>query len=301
MDQIARSFIWPGRFDMGSVGKTFEKVGQGIGTFLGVNQPTKMGAGGAFAVTPEAAAAEQETLQRLRDRAAGKGPSITELQYKQSLDDLMKAQQSSVASARGASNPMLLQRQAMLAGQQAQLDTAREIAMAKLAEQRAAEQSILQQAAAQRGVAMQSAASELGAVQKAGETRAGFFGAVGASGAKLMAGGGGGGGAAAGSDENMKKNIEKSEKSGNELVEDFLNALKSYTYEYKEKEVNGKKTPEGEVTSVMAQDLEKSDLGKKMVHDTPEGKMVDYAQGMAPLFAAIAELNQRTKKLEKKG
>ena len=57
-------------------------------------------------------------------------------------------------------------------------------------------------------------------------------------------------------------------------------------------------TPKGEVTSVMAQDLEKSDIGKQMVIDTPDGKMVNYAQGMAPLFAAIAELNKRTKKLE---
>jgi hypothetical protein len=61
------------------------------------------------------------------------------------------------------------------------------------------------------------------------------------------------------------------------------------------------KNPEGKVTSVMAQDLEKSKLGKQMVVDGPEGKMVNYGQGMAPLFAAIAELNQRTKKLEKKG
>lgn len=297
MDQIARNFIWPGRFDMGGVGKTIEKVGQGVGNFLGINAPSKLGGGGSFAMTKEGLEGEQETLQRLRDRASGKGPSITELQFKQAMEDMAKQQQSAVASARGASNPMLLQRQAMLMGQQTGLDIAKESAAAKLAEQRAAEQSILQQAAAQRGVAAQASAAELGAQQQAGETRAGFFGSLFSSGAKMATRGG----SSAGSDENMKKNIEKSEKSGNELVEDFLNALKSYTYEYKEKEVNGKKTPEGEVASVMAQDLEKSELGKKMVHDTPEGKMVDYAQGMAPLFAAIAELNQRTKKLEKKG
>jgi len=274
-----------------AVGSFVSGIGEGVGNAFGFGAPKKMGSGGSFSMTKEGMEGEKETIQRLRERASGTAPSISELQYKQALDETRKAQQSAVASARGASNPMLLQRQALQMGQQAGLDVARESAAAKLAEQRAAEQSILQQAAAQRRVASQAAQANLLAEQQRFGSQMGFLGSLGTAGALLYAG----------SDENMKKDIKKSEKSGNELVEDFLNALKSYTYEYKDKEVNGKKNPDGEVTSVMAQDLEKSELGKKMVKDTPEGKMVDYAQGMAPLFAAIAELNERTKKLEKKG
>ncbi len=289
MDQIRNEFIYPKEYNMGSVGSAVEGVvGGAINTvtdMFGIGGPKKLGTGGSFAMTEQGAKGEEETLKRLRERAAGKGPSITEMQYQKGLEDLKKQQQSAVASARGASNIGLLQRQAMQMGQQANLDIARDVAMAKLAEQRAAEQSILNQAAAQRGVAAQTAASELAAQQAANQTRAGFFGSLAGAGALL-----------ARSDKENKKEI----KPGNatDAIDQFMNALKSYTYEYKEGQKKEEGTPKGEVTSVMAQDLEKSDIGKQMVIDTPDGKMVNYAQGMAPLFAAIAELNKRTKKLE---
>lgn len=281
---------------MGSVGKDIERIGQGVGGFLGINPNTKLGKGGSFSITPEAAEAEKEALQRLRDVAAGKAPSVTELQYKQAMDDITRQQQSAAASARGVSNVGLLQRQAMIGSQQAQQELAQQAAAAKLAEQRSAEGLLLGQASAQRGVAQSAAASQLAAEQEASKTRGDFISSLAASGAKVATGGG------ASSDINSKTNIEPNENEASKTISEFMDALKSYTYEYKKsaKQPNGKPNPEGKVKSVMAQDLEKTDLGKQMVTDTPDGKVVDYAQGMAPLLAAIAELNKRTKKLEGK-
>lgn len=235
--------------------------------------------------------AEQQMIQRQAAIAAGAAPSIAELQYKQALDDSLKAQQSAVASAQGVSNTGLLQRQAMLQGQQAGLDIGRESAAARLAEQRGADQMIAQQAAAARGVALQQAMANQQAQTAQRQQNMQFLGNLGGSAATVAA-----------SDENSKTGMKESSSEASKAISEFMDAIKSYTYEYKKgaKQPGGKPNPEGEVKSVMAQDLEKSDIGKQMVTDTENGKVVDYAQGMAPLFAAIAELNKRTKKLEGK-
>jgi hypothetical protein len=239
-------------------------------------------------MTSGARQGEQEMIERLRSQASGQGPSITGLQYQQAIGDIAKQQQSAAASARGVSNAGLLARQAMMGGQQAGVDLANQAAAAKLQEQRSADQQLSNIATAQRGVALQSASQNQQAQEAAQQRMASFVGNLGGSAALAL------------SDENMKEEVKASKDDAGKLVESFMDALKSYSYKYKKESdgASGKKNPEGEVTSVMAQDLEKSELGKKMVQDTPKGKVVDYAQGMAPLFAAIAELNERTKKLE---
>jgi hypothetical protein len=233
--------------------------------------------------------AEQQMIERQAAIAAGVAPSISELQYKQALDDSLKAQQSAVASAQGVSNAGLLQRQAMLQGQQVGLDIGRESSAARLAEQRGADQMIAAQAASQRGVALQQSLANQQAQTAQRQQNLAFIGNLGAS-------------AAAVSDETMKTSVKENKDDSSKAISEFMDAIKSYTYEYKKgaKQPAGKPNPDGEVKSVMAQDLEKSDIGKQMVTDTENGKVVDYAQGMAPLFAAIAELNKRTKKLEGK-
>jgi len=92
------------------------------------------------------------------------------------------------------------------------------------------------------------------------------------------------------SDEKVKKNIQ----TGRKAVENFLDGLKAHKYEYKNPEHG-----EGEHVSVMAQELEKSEIGEKMVVDTPEGKMVDYGKGLPAMLAAQALLHEKIKKLEK--
>ena len=287
---------------MGGVGKVVEKGIQTGGSFLGINPETKIEGLGQFKLTGEALAGEKESLKRFRDIAAGKTPSVSEMQFQKAMQDLSKQQRGAAASARGMSNAGLAQREAMQAGKEAGIDLGAQSAIAKELEQRAASEQLMRQAAAQRGVALGAAQANLEAGLAGSRMRSEFFSNLASSGAKVAAAQGGGeGGASPNSDVSLKENMNQTEKSGSEMVEEFLDALKSYTYNYKDKENNGQKNPEGKVTSVMAQDLEKSKLGKQMVTDGPEGKMVNYGQGMAPLFAAIAELNQRTKKLEKKG
>jgi hypothetical protein len=281
---------------MGGVGKVVEKGIQAGGSLLGINPESKLEGMGQFKLTGEALAGEKESLNRFRDIAAGKTPSVSEMQFQKAMQDLSKQQLGAAASARGMSSAGLAQREAMQAGKEAGIELGAQSAIAKEQEQRAASEQLMRQAAAQRGVALGAAQANLQAGLEASKMRSEFISNLAGSGAQAMSGG-----ASASSDVSLKENMNQTEKSGSEMVEEFLDALKSYTYNYKDKENNGQKNPEGKVTSVMAQDLEKSKLGKQMVTDGPEGKMVNYGQGMAPLFAAIAELNQRTKKLEKKG
>jgi hypothetical protein len=251
---------------------------------------------GQFKLTGGALAGEREALQRFRDIASGKSPSVSEMQFQKAMQDLSKQQLGAAASARGMSNAGLAQREAMQAGKEAGIELGAQSVIAKEQEQRTASEQLMRQAAAQRGVALGAAQANLQAGLEASKMRSEFISNLAGSAAQASSGG-----QSPNSDVSLKENMNQTEKSGSEMVEEFLNALKSYTYNYKDKENNGQKNPEGKVTSVMAQDLEKSKLGKQMVTEGPEGKMVNYGQGMAPLFAAIAELNQRTKKLEKKG
>lgn len=89
------------------------------------------------------------------------------------------------------------------------------------------------------------------------------------------------------SDRRAKTDI----KPAGEKVKTFLDALNEADYEYKNK--NTPTTSPGRHTSVMAQDLEKSELGRRMVHDTPQGKVVDYKEGLATMLAGLANVNDR--------
>lgn len=138
----------------------------------------------------------------------------------------------------------------------------------------------------------------------------GIAGMSGSSGAGASSGGGlasllgsGGGGAASGagaaaaaSDERLKIEIKGSDPK----VMKFLDAIKAHEYEYKESAKDLPGAGEGKHVSPMAQELEKSELGKQMVIDTPNGKMVDYGKGFGTILAAQAMLNKRLNELESK-
>lgn len=94
------------------------------------------------------------------------------------------------------------------------------------------------------------------------------------------------------SDKDEKKNKMSVKK-------DFLDKLKAYTYEYKNPEKPG--AGHGTHMSVMAQDLEKTEIGKSMVQETEDGtKMVDYGKGFGAILAAQVHLNKRIEEIEKK-
>ena len=96
----------------------------------------------------------------------------------------------------------------------------------------------------------------------------------------------------ASSDEQNKKEISTVDKKAQE----FLDKLAAYQYEYKDASKPG--TAPGKRFGVMAQDLEKSEMGKSIVRDTPGGKVIDTVQGFGAALAAQAELNKRLKALE---
>lgn len=99
--------------------------------------------------------------------------------------------------------------------------------------------------------------------------------------------------AEAASDKRVKKDIKKGDKE----TSDFLSHLSAKSWNYKDPDKHGI----GRHLGVMAQDLEKSKLGRDMVSEGDDGvKMVNYggAKGMAAIVASMAYLNEKLKKLE---
>jgi hypothetical protein len=95
---------------------------------------------------------------------------------------------------------------------------------------------------------------------------------------------------AAASDQNLKTNVSSAERP----LDDFLQHLGAHQYEYKDKQ-DGAKT----YVSPMAQELEKTTIGKSAVIDTPRGKMVDYARIMGATLSAVAIHHQDIKDVQK--
>ena len=94
----------------------------------------------------------------------------------------------------------------------------------------------------------------------------------------------------AASDINSKQNIQ----SGEAELQDFLNNLNAYSYEYKDP-----KYGEGRRISPMAQEIEKSPLGAQAISTNEEGyKIVDYGKLMGTQLAALALLNHKYNNLE---
>lgn len=87
-----------------------------------------------------------------------------------------------------------------------------------------------------------------------------------------------------GSDERMKKNIGDGSGDARNMMKELAAAI----FEYKNKQ-NG----DGKQVGVMAQDLEKSDLGSQMVEEKGGKKWINFAKGLGAVLAAQADLNKR--------
>ncbi len=129
------------------------------------------------------------------------------------------------------------------------------------------------QEAARRGVAAQNNAS-------ASQAGAATVGAIAAT------------AAAAASDKRAKKNV----KDGDDGIGAFLDSLSAKEYDYKDTAKHG----EGRRTGIMAQDLEKSDVGKRLVSPADDGtKMVDINKSVMASLAALSNINKRLRELER--
>lgn len=96
------------------------------------------------------------------------------------------------------------------------------------------------------------------------------------------------------SDEKAKTNIKPADAE----IQAFLDTVGSHQYNYKPSVEGQPGTAPGKHTGPMAQELEKSPLGKQMVVDTPNGKGVDFERGLGTIIAGLATLNKRIEGLE---
>ena len=243
---------------------------------------------------------QNELIAKLQARANGQEPSLAEAQTRLNFQRALSDQVAALRSTSGL-NPALQARIANQAGQQNVSDIAQQSTLSRLAEQDAATQQLT---SALFGASEQDMKRNV-EKGKAADNRYDRFaklmgggGGASAEGAKMMGGGAGAGGAGAGaggaaaaSDKNAKENIKDSEGAGGDL----LDHLKGKLYEYKDNS-NG----EGVHIGIMAQDLEKTPLGKSMVFEEGGIKKVDYGKGFGAVLAAMTELNDRLKTLEGK-
>lgn len=263
----------------------------------------------------------QDQLSQLFQQAQGKGPSLAQAQLKAASDRSLAQQLAAAGRARGTNSAAVgrqLARQQAAAGQQ----LAQDAATARIQEQQLAQQNLqaaLTSGAAQEqqrrqletqagqaalqqmlqsGMAQQQARQafeQLATNQQLGIVKSRQEGAAAKQAAQGqifggLAQAGGQVGAAFASDKNKKKDIKKAD-----MKKDFLDKLSAKSYKYKDS-----KDGKGEQLGIMAQDLEKTKVGKQMVEDTPNGKMVNMAKGFGAVLAAQAELNKRLEQLEKK-
>lgn len=275
----------------------------------------------------EASLAEQNRLiesltgvaNTLGEQAAGKGPSLAEAQLRSASNRSLAQQLAAAAAARGGS-PAAMQRQLMRQQGQTGRELGETAAVARMQEAQQARQQQLQalnQAggliSGDLGRADQSAMQNIGGqfqygtaqktqdlaikqfnvgqTQRRDDEKAAEQARIGQGamqmGASVM-------GAAAASDEKLKTKKQDAKKQAKELL-DKLSAKK---FQYKEG-VQGEETGK-DTFGIMAQDLEKSEIGKTLVVETPQGKAVDTRKGFGAVLAAQAELNKRLKKLERK-
>lgn len=238
----------------------------------------------------------------LEEQAAGQGPSIAQQQLQRGTEAAM-AQAAALGRSQAGQGAGLQQRN--IAQQQAQIgqQAASDSAMVRMQEQlqaRSALGNILQgargqdiQSATERARLQQEAERDkYGALErqqqreldiKKGEqeSRKGLIGGVVQSIAT---------GALGASDERLKENVS----DAGPAIDRMLSSLAAKSYDYKEPEVDGG----GRRTGVMAQDLEKSDLGERLVMDTARGKYVNYERALPLLLASAARLSERLDSFE---
>jgi hypothetical protein len=247
---------------------------------------------------------QAKQLKRLDDAAKGKTPSLAEAQLKQAQDRSLKQQLASAASGRGG-NQAALQR-ALLSSQARQsAETNQQAAQAKLQEQQQTEQLLasttlqkrnqdinLQQA--DKNARMQAALNQANLDLGVGNANLAAAQSADANRGAMIGGAMSSAGAAMASDKKEKKNVKSSKKD----VNNFLEALSAKSYEYKDTSKPG--TAEGKRYGIMAQDLEKSSMGKALVKEVNGTKMVNTSQGFGSVLAAQSEMHKRLKELESK-
>ena len=268
------------------------------------------------------AAQQQALASMLYSRATGGAPSLAEMQLAQSREANIAASRSAAASAQGLT-PAMRARLSQAGLEQANFSATQQGAMLRAQEQAQAEQALASQLGSMRGSELGIAQANLGATaqqrqlndamsaqaqavaaersrqeqaataeqaryneqllalqaqQREGQTEREQK----AQGGMMSAAGGILG--AIFSDRTVKRDV----KSGEKEIGEFLDALGSaYTYKYRKSHDDGGKTHLG----VMAQDIEKSRAGKRMIQDRGGKKAI--APDVGTMLAALGSLHKR--------
>lgn len=269
--------------------------------------------------TKESRDASLGLMKQLQGQAKGEGPSLADAQMKAAGNRSLQQQMAMAAAGRGG-NAALRQRQVMAQGAQSGREIAEQSGIARMQEQQASQNMLAQLSQQQQAQDLQQVMDPAQGMMNYEQTRfaqdvarrnaviaeqqalrgaaMSYASQAMGSGASNSKDGGGMGGMMAALGGSSDRNAKKDIKPGSKSISSFLDALSASDYKYKNPELPGRS--EGPKTSVMAQDLEKSEVGRQMVKDTPHGKMVDYGQGFAAILAAQAELNKRLKSVEGK-
>jgi hypothetical protein len=293
--------------------------------FLAAQQPIDL------SQSQEIRAKQMGLADTLQNRVSGNVPSVAEQQLQRGYEQALKNNLAQSATLRGNVNAGSAQRALLNANNQNLADTNGQAAILRAQEQQAAEQNLgnllsntrgqdYTQSAAQaqlnqqielanqaarqgqRSLEEQSRQNLLGqqlgiddrqfqASQRLGGAKLDAANADAERQSKFSSGLFGGIGSAIGSifsDEKAKKDISPTDK-----IRAFLDELDAKEYKYKEPSAKG--AAPGKRYGIIAQDLEKSDVGKSLVSDTEQGKMVDTDQAVGALLAAVADLNKRLK------
>jgi len=234
-------------------------------------------------------AEEQQLTNLILQRARGEVPSVAEQQMRTGLDEAARRASSFAASQRGVS-PALAARLASQGQQELMGQGIGQTAMLRAQEQQRAESLASGLIGDQRSARM--AREQLGVNAALGAEGMRQRGAEAGASRQSSLLGGLGSAATVGllmSDERAKTGA----RDGRGAAREMLDKIEPSSYEYKNK-AHG----QDRHLSPMAQDLEKSQAGKQMVVDTPDGKMVDYGRGFGAILAAQADLNERLKQVE---
>lgn len=283
----------------------------GVGSFdqsAGQTGRANVAAGPAGGPQDQARGMQMSLIQQLQDQAAGRGPSLAQMQLQQGTDRNMAQAMALGQSQRGAGAAGMMKG---IQGQQAGIaqGMAGDSAMLRLQEQMAAQQQLGQNLGATRGADQNFAgmgmqnnqfnAGQQNSMMGGNADRAAAAAQAQAKldlerekllndqAAKASPMGAIGGILAAFSDERLKTDVKDADTS----LYSFLDKLGSHEYEYKDPKHGDRRV------SPMAQELEQSELGKAFVFETGEGKAVDYGKGFGTILAAQAALHKRLKKL----
>lgn len=260
---------------------------------------------------------QNQAFQGFQGLASGTGPNPAQAQLAQATQANVANQAAQAAGQRGASqNVGMIARGAAQAGSQAQQQSAGQAATLGAQQQvqglqgmaSVAGQQVGNQASATQGLnqAAQSEQSNLygaqggynnamagvynnqntnnqGVAIQNNKAQQGIFGGLlGGSGSVL-------------SDVRQKTDI----KPADDKIKDFLDKAGAHEYSYKDSSLPG--ASPGKHVGPMAQELEKSEIGKQLVINTPNGKGVDYGKSMGTLVAALASVHKRLDAMETGG